>query len=321
MSADVRYPDELACAAPAENVSEGEGSVKRKLRSEFNSRQYMLSQDFELYYYSDLHFSSVGLHSHPYTEVYLFCEGEVDMEIEGRRRALRPGELLVLPPGTGHRAVVRSGETAYRRFVFWLSESFCETLRAESPDYLFLFDRAREKKEYVQALDSMEYNAVRSRLFALLEELHTDRFGRDAQIGLYVRELLLSLSRTVRQRTNPRAKKERISSFQTITGYIAGHLDGDLSLDALSRELYLSKFHIAHLVRENTGLSLHQYITKKRLAACCEAIRGGEGIGECCARLGFLNYSGFYRAFVKEYGLSPSAYLRERAFPAAAEGD
>ncbi len=295
--------------------------MKRKLRSEFNSRQYMLSQDFELYYYSDLHFSSVGLHSHPYTEVYLFCEGEVDMEIEGRRRALRPGELLVLPPGTGHRAVVRSGETAYRRFVFWLSESFCETLRAESPDYLFLFDRAREKKEYVQALDSMEYNAVRSRLFALLEELHTDRFGRDAQIGLYVRELLLSLSRTVRQRTNPRAKKERISSFQAITGYIAGHLDGDLSLDALSRELYLSKFHIAHLVRENTGLSLHQYITKKRLAACCEAIRGGESIGECCARLGFLNYSGFYRAFVKEYGLSPSAYLHERAFPAAAEGD
>lgn len=295
--------------------------MKRKLRSEFNSRQYMLSQDFELYYYSDLHFSSVGLHSHPYTEVYLFCEGEVDMEIEGRRRALRPGELLVLPPGTGHRAVVRSGETAYRRFVFWLSESFCETLRAESPDYLFLFDRAREKKEYVQTLDSMEYNAVRSRLFALLEELHTDRFGRDAQIGLYVRELLLSLSRTVRQRTNPRAKKERISSFQAITGYIAGHLDGDLSLDALSRELYLSKFHIAHLVRENTGLSLHQYITKKRLAACCEAIRGGESIGECCARLGFLNYSGFYRAFVKEYGLSPSAYLRERAFPAATEGD
>ena len=88
--------------------------MKRKLRSEFNSRQYMLSQDFELYYYSDLHFSSVGLHSHPYTEVYLFCEGEVDMEIEGRRRALRPGELLVLPPETrafpGHGGATTIGD-------------------------------------------------------------------------------------------------------------------------------------------------------------------------------------------------------------------
>ena len=123
--------------------------MKKKLRSEFNSRQYMLSKDFELYYYSDLHFSSVGSHSHPYTEVYLFCEGRVDMEIEGRRHPLRPGDVLVLPPGAGHRALVRSGESPYRRFVFWLSEDFCETLRAESPNYLYLFDRARGKKEYV----------------------------------------------------------------------------------------------------------------------------------------------------------------------------
>ena len=294
--------------------------MKKKLRSEFNSRQYMLSRDFELFYYSDLHFSSVGLHSHPYTEVYLFCEGEVDMEIEGRRRALQSGDVLVLPPGTAHRAVVRSGEAPYRRFVFWLSEDFCRVLRAESPDYLLLFDRAREGREYVHPMGPLEYNSLRSKLFALLEELHTDRFGRDARIGLCVRDLLLTLSRIVFQRRKTRAKGGTVSSFQAITDFIADHLDADLSLDALERELYLNKYHIAHLIRENTGLSLHQYITKKRLAACCEAMQGGESITECCARTGFLNYSGFYRAFLKEYGLSPSAYLRERAFTASAEG-
>ena len=110
-----------------------EVAITRKLRSDFNSRQYMLSQDFELYYYSDLHFSSVGLHSHPYTEVYLFCEGNVDMEIEGERHELQEGDLLVLPPGTKHRAVVRSGETTYRRFVFWLSEDFCKIARLSVP--------------------------------------------------------------------------------------------------------------------------------------------------------------------------------------------
>ena len=103
--------------------------MKKKLRSEFNSRQYMLARDFEVFYYSDLHFSSVGKHSHAYTEVYLFCEGAVDMEIVGKRHALKPGDVLVLPPGTEHRAVVHSGELPYRRFVFWLSEGFCETLR------------------------------------------------------------------------------------------------------------------------------------------------------------------------------------------------
>ena len=293
--------------------------MKKKLRSEFNSRQYMLASDFEIYYYSDLHFSTVGRHSHAYTEVYLFCEGDVAMEIEGRRHPLRPGDVLVLPPGTVHRAIVRSGDKAYRRFVFWLSESFCETLRGESPDYLYLVDRARDRGEYVHAMDPLAFNSLRGKLFQILEELNTDRFGRDTQIGLGIRELLLTLGRTVWQRENTRSKKETVSSFQAVTGYIGDHLESDLSLDALSRELYLNKYYIAHLIQEKTGMSLHQYITKKRLAACVDAMQGGQNISESSAQFGFVNYSGFYRAFRKEFGCSPSVYLRERLSSAAAE--
>ena len=63
------------------------------------------------------------------------------------------------------------------------------------------------------------------------------------------------------------------------------------------------------------------YIIKRRLSACCEAMLGGAGLAECCARCGFDNYSGFYRAFVREYGVSPSRYLRSQGVtqPAPAE--
>lgn len=292
--------------------------MRKKLRSEFDSRQYMLSRDFEVFYYSDLHFSSVGRHSHPYTEVYLFCEGEVDMEIEGRAYPLRPGDVLVLPPGTRHSAAVRSGDTPYRRFVFWLSEDFCRLLRTESPDYLKCFDRVRQTGDYILPLEALEFNSLRGKLYALLEELHTDHFGRDTQIGICVRDLLLTLNRIAWQQKNPKARKKTLTSYQVVTDYIAEHLDGDLSLDALGRELYMSKYYIAHLMQENTGLSLHQYITKKRLSACYEAMQSGLGIGDCCARYGFLNYSSFYRAFLKEYGCSPSTFIQERMLNAAA---
>ena len=32
----------------------------KKIRSDFNSRQYMLAEDFELYYYSDLNLQNIG---------------------------------------------------------------------------------------------------------------------------------------------------------------------------------------------------------------------------------------------------------------------
>ena len=286
----------------------------KKLRSEFSSRQFMLSEDFELFYYSDLHFQSVGRHSHDYTEVYLFVEGQVEMDLDGSPHQLRPGDVIVVPPGTGHQARILSGDLPYRRFVFWLSPAFCTLLRAESPDYLYLFDLAERKRDYIHHLDLLSCNNLRGKLLGLLEELNTDRYGRDTQIGIDVRDLILSLNRSIYQQRHQRTKKETLSSYQAITEYIASHLEEDLSLDALSRQFFLSKYYIAHLISERTGLSVHQYITKKRLAAVCEAMRAGETIGESCAQYGFQNYASFYRAFRKEYGASPSDYLRETLY-------
>ncbi|MBR3293886.1 MAG: helix-turn-helix transcriptional regulator [Oscillospiraceae bacterium] len=117
----------------------------------------------------------------------------------------------------------------------------------------------------------------------------------------------------------PTASAVTRSGYQRITDYIRDNLGGDLSLDALSQSLFLSKYYIAHLFQEKTGLSIHQYITKKRLAACVEAMQSGQRVSEVYACLGFLNYSRFYRAFLKEYGCPPSVYLQEHLAPTAAE--
>ena len=48
-------------------------------------------------------------------------------------------------------------------------------------------------------------------------------------------------------------------------------------------------------------------------------MQNGQPINEVYSQLGFPNYSSFYRAFLKEYGCSPTAYLQERMATAAAE--
>ena len=59
-------------------------------------------------------------------------------------------------------------------------------------------------------------------------------------------------------------------------------------------------------------MSIHQYITKKRLALCKEAILGNANISEVYQAYGFGDYSSFFRAFKKEYGISPKDYREKQ---------
>lgn len=45
-------------------------NMKKNLKTKFQRRQYMLSRDFEIYYYSDSHMENVDFHIHDYYEFY-----------------------------------------------------------------------------------------------------------------------------------------------------------------------------------------------------------------------------------------------------------
>lgn len=49
--------------------------MKKELESRFVTRQYMLAQDFELYFYSDSGMAEVRTHSHDYYEFFFSWKG------------------------------------------------------------------------------------------------------------------------------------------------------------------------------------------------------------------------------------------------------
>lgn len=92
--------------------------MKKSLQSKFSPRQYMLSKDFEIYYYNDSHFSGVADHTHDYYEFYFFLEGNVSMSIENKVSHLKPGDMVLIPPGVHHHVFSVNENVPYQRFVF-----------------------------------------------------------------------------------------------------------------------------------------------------------------------------------------------------------
>lgn len=282
--------------------------MKKNYKTEFLKRQYMLSRDYEIYYYSDSHLGNVDSHIHKYYEMYFFLEGSVSILIRDKLYRLEPGDVVILPPGIPHKAVIHDQEHPYSRFVFWISVEYYQRLRQMSEDYYYLVQRAAEKKQYVYHNSTVEFSGIQSKIFHLMEEIHAERYGKEARIFINICVLLLHLNRMAYEKNNPGKIKEDQNLYRNILQYIDDHLEQDLSLEYLAGEFYVSKYHIAHIFKENTGISIHQYIMKKRLAACQDAILGNISISRAYLMFGFKDYSSFYRAFKKEFGISPKEY-------------
>ncbi|HHV11157.1 MAG TPA: AraC family transcriptional regulator [Clostridiales bacterium] len=283
--------------------------MKKKLQTQFSNRQYMLSKDFEIFYYNDTSLTKVSTHSHDYYEFYFFLEGDVSIQIGSTLYPVTFGDIMLMPPHVPHRPIIHSLDVPYRRFVFWISQEYCSHLLGISPDYAYLMQYVQTSKSYLFHNDRVSFNAVQSKVLRLIEEMHSDRFGRAAQLFLCVNDLVLHLSRLVYDRNSFEKTTEELPLYQNLCAFIEGHLDEDLSLERLSAEFYVSKYHIAHVFKDSLGLSVHQYITKKRLALCREAIISNMGITKAYQTFGFGDYSSFYRAFKKEYGISPKECL------------
>ncbi|MGE9965562.1 helix-turn-helix domain-containing protein [Fusicatenibacter saccharivorans] len=282
--------------------------MRKNLQTAFSTRQYMVAQDFEIYYYNDQNLEKVALHSHDYYEFYFFLEGDVSIQIGQETFPIKYGDIMLMPPHIPHKPIIHSHEVPYRRFVFWISQEYCSHLLQLSPDYVYLMQYVETSKTYLFHNDRITFNTIQSLILRLIEEMHSERFGRAAQITLCVNDLVLFLNRLIYARNVPSSPGEERDLYRQLTAYIEEHLDEDLPLEKLAEEFYVSKYHIAHVFKDRIGISIHQYITKKRLALCKEAILGNANISEIYQTYGFGDYSSFFRAFKKEYGISPKDY-------------
>lgn len=283
----------------------------KELRSDFETRQYLLARDYELFYYRDANFQNVPNHSHDYYEFYLLVSGDVTMNVNGAPCAGGKGRIILIPPGTPHRLDNHAPEEVYERYVFWVSGDFFSRLSLQSGEYGYAMELAEREKKYSYTCDLSQFRDLQSCLTDLLEEQKGDRFGKEEICRVLAERLLLSFNRAVYEITVPQKKRESGAGITArVLEYVNANLEKELTYDILAKVFFLSKFHIAHMFKDEIGMPLHQYITDKRLEYAASRLVN-ERIRDVFEESGFGEYSTFFKAFRAKYGRSPREYQNE----------
>lgn len=278
----------------------------RERTQNFDPRQTMQRNDFEVFHYRDYKPTGVDMHHHDFYEVYLFLGGTVEYRVEGRVFHLEPGDLMLINPLELHQPIVDPTGEKYDRIVLWINKDFLETLSAGGESLSRCFDPALSTHTNLLHPSPVQRSDLRLRLETLVRERYSRAYGSElCARGMLLQFMVLLNRMAISASGAPEAAESTTSLSGQILAYISEHYDEDLSLETLAQRFYVSKFHLSHAFSRDVGVSIYHYITLKRLLIAKQMLLSGAAPGSVAGSCGFGDYANFYRAFKAQYGISP----------------
>ena len=98
--------------------------------------------------------------------------------------------------------------------------------------------------------------------------------------------------------------------IQKSLDYIEENLQTEITAAELAETAHISLFHYYRLFQQAMGMPVMQYILRRRLLHGVYAMKQGSSKINAALLYGFDTYAGFYKAFCREFGSTPSEFLK-----------
>ncbi|MDD2980196.1 MAG: AraC family transcriptional regulator [Hespellia sp.] len=273
------------------------------------SKRGYLNSDFRIFHLEDSIKKEFDYHYHEFHKITIFIKGSVKYYIEGKSYELEPYDIVLVNRNDIHKIEV-DNSVPYERIIIYISPSFIEAYHTDDYDLGYCFAEAQREHANVLRIHSLE----KSSLFKITNRLEKSFADTDYASDLYRQvlflEFMIQLNRTAIKKHLDFMEADLYNEkVVEILHYINQNLTSALTIDDLSNRFFLSKFYMMRLFKAETGYTIGNYITYRRLLLAREAILSGVPITKACYDCGFTDYSAFSRAYKKEFKASPRTLL------------
>ena len=262
-----------------------------------------LKEPFRLFHLADSRREHIEYHYHTFHKIIILLAGRAGYAIEGERYDLSPGDFVLVGRGSIHRPEVREDDF-YERMILYISPAYLASLGTEDCDLEGCFRQAQTAFRYVYRDEGG--SRVRQLFETLARTVREGGYGAALLERAQFLELMVEVTRVCLGGHQVQATAGD-SKVVALLQYLNLHLTEELSIDQLAERFYISKYHMMRRFRQETGYSIHGYLTEKRLLLAQRLLAQGASPSEAGEQTGYQDYSTFSRAYKKHFGRGPSA--------------
>ena len=260
-----------------------------------------LKEDFRLFHINDQTKKDFSYHYHDFHKIIVFISGKVTYHIEGKAYHLKPRDILLVSQGAIHKPEI-DPSVPYERYIFWIRDDL------SYQELNTCFQKANDRSFNLVRADSALQERLKDLLPEIEQTLQNKHFGDTVLRNALFTQFMIYINRIFLRTSSSPDKKAYSSDTQVeqLLKYINRNLSENLSIDQLAERFFLSKYHMMRKFKNETGYTIHNYITSKRLLMARSLISQGMPVMKAAQASGFHDYTTFVRAYKKQFGKAPS---------------
>ncbi len=255
--------------------------------------------------------SELEVHDHMNDlEIYYFSEGDLFFAFEGNRVNVTNGTVIAICDNTLHRPII-TAPCRYARQRILINKNIFTRYDTNHMDF---YNNLRKKRMLVLNSKTQEENGFDTDAwFKTIKNFYQRKTPYDDFCALIA---ILSMLIKIDMITN--SSKESMFFPQNekaarILDYINEHLSESLNYKCLSEKFYMSEKNLYKFFKREVGFTLSQYIANRRMIKAMSILNAGGTAAQAAIESGFNDYTVFYRSFVREFGINPAQYMKNRS--------
>lgn len=245
------------------------------------------------------------LHWHQNLEFNLVLEGEIRGKINGKPMIARENEIFFVNSGVLHETDA-TGCQSMKAVTILLAD---DLLREYCPDLdLWQFEIRKGSSQQDRIAQHIKKCAEIHRKKETYYEL---------ELSSELMQICLILLRECRQKKSSLQEGmddwKKIRRVKDAISYMEQHYENEISLNQIAQTMGMTPAYFSRFFKMASGQTFHSYLTWIRLRHARQMLLEQEvTVTEIAMNSGFPNVKAFIEAFKKEYGMTPTAYQKDK---------